>query len=79
MGTAVGSYERPIERGGGDAPLPLGGTLLNEQLEIGMSPFGMSPVSGIGSERAKIASVCQRGAPGTGRGNVSGHRHYRRP
>src|SRR3990172_1354883 len=29
-----------------------GGTILNVVLDIGMSPLGMSPVSGTGSERA---------------------------
>src|SRR4030067_2735773 len=40
-------------RGGGDTPEGGGGTILNVVLDIGMSPLGMSLVSGTGSGRAQ--------------------------
>ena len=50
LGDAGGSTRRPVERMGGDTPLP-------------HPESGMSPVSGTGSERAKIASVAYAEAP----------------
>src|SRR3972149_6228916 len=51
-GAAGDSYERLMERMGGDTPLPHPG-----------DESGMTPVSGIGSERAQVASVCYEEAP----------------
>ena len=46
---SVGSNPTPSARLGGDTPQRWGGTLLNVQLEIGMSPLGVSPFGPLGN------------------------------